>query len=84
MFNPSVALGSVMAAFFAAGATALTLMPAESGVLARSLDITDYRLVGQGCGVDRQKTRIYVAVEEDDLPGPACEIVFELVERDYK
>jgi len=51
----------------------------------RSLDVTKMHVIGQGCGeTPEQKKRIYVALEEDDLPGPLCDIVFELAERDYK
>lgn len=50
----------------------------------RLWDVTDYRVIGQGCGVtDEQRRRVYIAVEEDDLPGPDCEVVTELVEREF-
>ncbi len=83
MLNPSTAIGSVSALVFAGAMAVLALVPFSSST-PRSLDVTSYRVVGQGCGDEHQRTRIYVAMEEDDLPGPACDIVFELVERDYK
>jgi hypothetical protein len=45
--------------------------------------VTEFKVVGQGCGTGEQRSRVYVAVEEDDLPGPDCEVVFEFVERDF-
>jgi hypothetical protein len=55
----------------------------DNGRPARSLDVTEFKVVGQGCGTGEQRSRVYVAVEEDDLPGPDCEVVFEFVERDF-
>jgi hypothetical protein len=49
----------------------------------RALAVTEYHVVGQGCGVGSERDRTYIAIEEDDLPGPECDIVFELVEPDY-
>lgn len=42
------------------------------------MDVSEYRVIGQGCGVGSQKLRTYIAVEEDNLPGPTCEVVSQL------
>ncbi len=81
MLNPSVLIGSIGAGIFALGMGALVALgaPPESQ---RSLDVTQMRVVGQGCGDAEQRKRVFIAVEEDDLPGPSCEVVFTLYDRE--
>ncbi len=82
MLNPSVLIGTVMGAIFAAGVTALLFMGPEPRQEVYVMDVSNMRVVGQGCGSPRQQGRIYIAAEEDQLPGPSCEVVFELVAQD--
>lgn len=44
----------------------------------RTVDVTDKYVIGYECGDATQRDRIYVAVEEDDLPGPLCGSVHNL------
>lgn len=44
----------------------------------RLVDVTEQRVIASGCGQGRQRERLYIAMEEDDLPGPTCETVRNL------
>lgn len=78
---------AVAGSLFAAGWGA-TLAVGGASVGQRLLhpprDVTDYRVVGQGCGKGDQRSQTYIAKEESDLPGPTCEVVFELAESDFE
>lgn len=79
MLNPSIALGGGMAFIFAAGLVTLVSMGSPPQV-GRAIDVTEMNVVGVGCGepASDEATRIWVAREEDELPGPTCDIVFSL------
>ena len=50
--------------------------------LPRLVDATEYGVVGIGCGSDEQYAKLFFAKEEDDLPGPRCDVVKNMREVD--
>lgn len=75
---PELSMAAMMGVMVGVGVTGLAVTSEPV------MDVTSMRVVGQGCGDARQQERIFVAREESDLPGPKCDVVFELADRDFR